>query len=94
MYSSVSGTAEPQQKSHQQPTTRKSLLASLGSNSAAGLLRSLNSPRHFTVAPYVAAAAPAESNADDVVAQVLSCADSNNTETGVLSQVSRAAGAA
>jgi hypothetical protein len=90
VFSSVSVIAQPQQEPFKQLTPRKSLLASLcGNSSTAGLLRSFISPRHFTVAPYVAAAAPAESNADDVVSQVLSCAASNNTETGVLSQVSR-----
>jgi len=40
------------------------------------------------VAAYAAAAAAQpQSSADDVVAQVLSCAATNNTETGVLAQV-------
>lgn len=88
LYSSNTLAAQ-QFSSHQR---KGGLLASLvaGADNNPGLRNLLlqEPRRQFTVATYVAAAAPAESGADDVVAKVLSCAASNNTETGVLSQVS------
>lgn len=92
LYSSSKTLAAAQQlSSHQR--RKAGLLASLvaGADNNPGLrnlLQAHEPRRQFTVATYVAAAAPAESGADDVVAKVLSCAASNNTETGVLSQVS------
>lgn len=82
-YSSSAAYRPTQQRlgTNQQAAPRPSLLAQqLGA--APGLLHDLSSlsRREFS-------AAQAEPSADDVVAQVLSCAATNNTETGVLSQV-------
>lgn len=87
LFSIASRDEQSVQGPNQRPVTHRSLLGSFGDHTNSGLLQSLKSTRQFTVAAHVAAAAPAESPADDVVAQVLSCAASNNTETGVLSQV-------
>jgi hypothetical protein len=92
LYGSFAAGDQPHKERFSQQSApgiaRKSLLASLGAGSHSRL-SGAGFSRQFTIAANViAAAAPAEvSGADDVVAKVLSCAATNDTETGVLSQV-------
>lgn len=87
-FRNLSTSSDRHQESAREPAARKSLLALLGGHTHNCLLPDLRCSRKFTVAASAAAAAAQpQSTADDVVAQVLSCAATNNTETGVLAQV-------